>query len=160
MPAPLYGLTAGHTSDPAVGDLFYGPERKKLDSHARSVTKRTLLHNIFDSECLKSYYIRSKLGQFVTAKKRLGGGWRLDVLQRICLSLKCCSLSVTVSNNTDKNHRSTAYIIRTDAQELGSDGSLAWFWSQSACATQREERHLLVHHGCNGYSALGECLDV
>lgn len=105
------------------------------------VTKRTAMHNIFDSACLKGYSFLFKI-RSVHRCKRTEEALRLDVLQRVCLSFKFCFLSVTVRDNMDKNRRYTAYIIRTEEQrsdqQPGMVFSLAWVWNP------KWELHLLA----------------
>lgn len=79
------------------------------------------MHNIFDSACLKGYSFPFKIRSVHHCKRMQAEALRLDVLPCFCLSLKFSFLSVTVRDNTDKNHHSTAYIIKTDAGKQLSD---------------------------------------
>lgn len=97
------------------------------------VTKRTAMHNIFDSACLKGYSFLFKI-RSVHRCKRTEEALRLDVLQRVCLSFKFCFLSVTVRDNMDKNR-----VLRHTSSELRSRGvisNLAWSFLWHGSGTQ------------------------
>lgn len=112
------------------------------------VTKRTAMHNIFDSACLKGYSFLFKIRSVHRCKRTEEEAVRLDVLQRVCLSFKFCFLSVTVRDNMDKNRRSTTYIIRTEEQRSDQQpGMFGVFWHGSG--TQSAELHLLAKAGQN-----------
>lgn len=78
------------------------------------------MNNIFDSECLKGYFLLLKIRSVHHCKRTQQEARGLDVLQCVCLSFKFCFLSVTVRDNTDRNHHSTAYIIKTNAERQWS----------------------------------------
>lgn len=81
---------------------------------------------------------RSKLGQFITANQCMWRRWDL-VFCSVCLSLKCGFMSVTVRDNVDKNHQSTAYIFQNGCRETQwRDQQPAVFQEQSStCWWQR-----------------------
>lgn len=112
------------------------------------VTKRTAVHNIFDSACLKGYipFSVKKLGHSITANECSKEAVGLDVLQRVCLSLKFCFLSITVRDNMDKNHRFHGIHHQNWCSEAGVG---VWGGGQQSgmcllCASQSAELHLLV----------------
>lgn len=83
------------------------------------VTKRTAVHNIFDSACLKGYipFSVKKLGHFITNAARRQ--WDLMFCSVSVYHLNfvfCLSLSGTTWIRTTA---STVYIIKTDAGNQG-----------------------------------------
>lgn len=81
------------------------------------VTKRTAMHNIFDSECLKGYSFPFKIRSVHHCKRKLKELAGLDARQHVCLSLKFGFLPVSDSDNIHKNHHSMTYNHQSSCQE-------------------------------------------
>lgn len=130
--------------------FFHGVEGNNSLSRMR-VTKRTAMHNIFDSACLKGYSFPFKIRSVHHCKRKQWEAARLDVLRCVCLSLKFVFLSVTVRDDMYKNHHSMAY-NHHNWWRRAVEWSAIWRVAV-VCGSQSAELHLLVKGNYNSIKA-------
>lgn len=117
------------------------------------VNKRTAMHNIFDSACLKGYSFPFRIRSVHHCKRRRWEAARLDVQHCVCIMLTFGFLSVTVSHNVYKTQR-----CGMQSSKLMEGSSEVISVCECVCVvrvsayvreSQSAELHLLVNHHPN-----------